>query len=172
MKKALIIFILIFFISILGYVGYGIVVKINHKNEIAENIKNIPSFNYETIEGFNFTNNDLKKSPSIFIYFNSECDFCNEEAKMIKENIDKFKNTQILFVSFEEKEKIKQFATQHKLLDYDNVSFLCDSKATFATTFDVKSLPCLVLYDENNILIDKIKGQIKADVLLKKMNLE
>ena len=91
---------------------------------------------------------------------------------MIKENIDKFKNIQILFVSFEDKTTIQQFATKHKLLDYDNVSFLCDSKATFAITFDVKSLPCLVLYDKNQQLVEKIKGQIKAEVLIKKLNLE
>jgi peroxiredoxin len=173
MKKILKITIPILFLSVLGYVGYKIVTQINHKKDVAENIKTIPVFSYETTDNKVFTNNDLENNKqTTFVYFNTECEFCNEEAKMIKENIEKFKNTQILFISFEDKTIIKEFATQHQLLDYDNVSFLCDSKATFAITFDVKSLPCLVLYDKNQQLIEKIKGQIKAEVLIKKLNLE
>lgn len=173
MKKNIKFIIPFLFIVVLGFVVYKIADKINHKKEVAENIKQIPNFSYEKNNGTLFTNKDLKKEiPVIFVYFNTECEFCNEEANMIKENIDKFKNTQILFISFEDKAIINSFASQHKLLEYDNVYFLCDSKTSFASTFDVNSLPCLVLYDKNQQLIEKIKGQIKAEVLIKKLNLE
>jgi peroxiredoxin len=169
MKKILKTTIPILFLFVLGYVGYKIASKINHKKEVAENIKTIPVFSYETIDGLHYTNENLVLSKAtIFVYYNSECDFCNHEAEMIQQNIDKFKNAQILFVSFEDKQKIKKFATQHKLLNYDNVHFLCDSKGTFAATFDVKSLPCLVLYDKNRQLIEKIKGQVKIETILEK----
>lgn len=172
MKKILKITIPILFLLVLGFVGYKIVTQINHKKEVAENIKTIPVFSYETIENKTFTNDNLKNNQAtIFVYYNSECEFCNHEAQMIQQNIAKFKNVQILFVSFEEATTIKQFATQHQLLNYDNVSFLCDSKATFAITFDVKSLPCLVLYDKNQQLIEKIKGQVKAETILKKLGI-
>ena len=150
--------------------GYKVVSKINHKKEVAENIKKLPKFEYQNINGGLFTNANLKENtPLLFVYYNSECDFCNEEAKMIKENLAEFKNTQILFISFEKNEKIKQFANNHQLDTYDNVTFLCDSKATFATTFDVKSLPCLVLYDKDKNLIEKIKGQTKVETIIKKL---
>ena len=55
-----------------------------------------------------------------------------------------------------------------KLLHYDNIYFLSDSKISFATTFDVKSMPCLVLYDKDNNLIEKIKGQVKIETVLEK----
>lgn len=172
MKKILKVVLPLFFIAVLSYFGYQIFSKIQHKKEVAENIKTIPNFEYENIKASKFTNTNLKANSSkLFIYYNSECDFCNEEAKMIKENITQFKNTQIIFISFEETEKIKQFATIHQLNSYDNVTFLCDSKATFATTFDVKSLPCLVLYDKDNYLIEKIKGQTKAETLINKLGI-
>lgn len=152
--------------------GYKVVSKINHKKEVAENIKKLPKFEYQNINDGLFTNANLKENtPLLFVYYNSECDFCNEEAKMIKESLAEFKNTQILFISFEKNEKIKQFAKNHQLDTYDNVTFLCDSKATFATTFDVKSLPCLVLYDKDKNLIEKIKGQIKGENLIKKLGI-
>ncbi|KIA98045.1 hypothetical protein OA93_11360 [Flavobacterium sp. KMS] len=171
MKSTIKIILLITFIGILLFLGYLIVSQINHKKEIAQNIKSIPEFSYQDIKGGIFTNQKLKKeTATIFIYFNTDCEFCHEEAKMIKENMERLSNFQLIFVSFEKPENIKIFAQKHQLTTYDNVYFLCDNKVTFASTFDIKSLPCLVLYDKEQNLIEKIKGQTKIDVLIKKMN--
>lgn len=173
MKKNLKILIPILFIGAFGYFGYQIYSKIQHKKEVAEHIKTIPKFEYQNIKGGNFTNKDLEEdTPTLFIYYNSECDYCNEETKMIKQNIGKLTEFQLCFISFEKPEQIKTFANKYQLNTYDNVHFLCDSKVTFATTFDVKSLPCLVLYDKNKKLIEKIKGQVKVETILKKLNAE
>ena len=40
---------------------------------------------------------------------------------------------------------------------------------SFRSTFDINSLPCMVLYDKDKKLIEKIKGQIKVEALLKKL---
>ena len=171
MKKQLKIIIPIVFVGMFGYFGFQIFTKIQHKKEVAENIKTIPKFEYQNINGGVFTNENLKKAtPTLFIYFNSECEFCNEEAQMIKENIEKFSQVQLVFISFEKPDLIKAFATKYKLTTYDNVTFLSDTKVTFAATFDVKSLPCLVLYDQNQKLIEKIKGQVKAQTIINKFN--
>ncbi|CAA9198802.1 peroxiredoxin family protein [Flavobacterium collinsii] len=173
MKKKLKIILTISFICILAFFTYQIVIKINHKKEAAENIKTIPEFSYKNINGGFFTNRDIKiNTPTLFIYFNSECEYCNEEAKMIKENAEKFQNVQLIFVSFEKLELIKTFVTKHQLTSYDNIHFLCDNKVTFSATFDVKSLPCLVLYNKNQKLVEKIKGQTKTEILLKKLTSE
>lgn len=74
-----------------------------------------------------------------------------------------------MFISFEKPEIIKGFASNYQLNNYPNVHFLADTNITFATTFDVKSLPCLVLYDKNQKLIEKIKGQTKTETLIKKL---
>jgi peroxiredoxin len=170
MKKYLKIIIPLIFISLLTFLGYQIVTKINHKKEVAANIKNIPTFNYQNINGEQFSNNNLKvDTPTLFIYFNSECEYCNEETKMIQERIEQFTPNQLVFVSFEKVKKIESFAKKYNLQNYDNIHFVCDTKVTFATTFDVQSLPCLVLYDKNQQLIEKIKGQTKVEVLLKKL---
>jgi len=173
MKKYLKTIILLVFIGSACYLGYQIISKINHKKEVTQNIKTIPQFSYQDVNKKPFTNKNLKKeTPVIFIYFNTDCDYCNEETQMIKENIDKFKNFQLIFISFENLQKIKNFSQHHQLLNYDNVHFLHDSKVTFATTFDVSSLPYIVLYDKNQNLIEKIKGQTKPENLIKKLNIE
>lgn len=156
-------------IGLLVFMGYKVISKINHKNEVAQNIKTVPVFSYENIKGGIFTNKDLKEIPTLFIYFNSECEYCNEETQMIKKNGEKLKDFQLVFISFEKSDLIKAFATKYQLTTYDNVHFLSDTKASFATTFDVQSLPCLVLYDKNQHLIEKIKGQTKVETIVKKL---
>ena len=169
MKKTLKIILPILVISLLAFMGYKVVSKINHKKQVAENIKKMPAFSYFTLENKIFTNENLEEGkPTLFIYFNSECDFCNHEAEMVQQNIEQLKAIQVVFISYEPIEKIKQFATKFKLLNHANISFLSDSKISFATTFDVTSMPCLVLYDKENNLIEKIKGQVKIETVLNK----
>ena len=170
MKNQLKIIIPILFIGVFAYFGYQIYSKIQHKKEVAEHIKTIPTFEYQNIKGGNFTNENLKKdTPTLFIYFNSECDFCNHEAEMVQQNIEQIKAIQVVFISFEPIEKIKQFAIKYNLLNHANITFLSDSKITFATAFDVNSMPCLVLYDKENNVIEKIKGQVKIETVLEKL---
>ena len=170
MKKIQKIVIPILIISFLAFMSYKVVSKINHKKQVAENIKKMPDFSYATLEKKVFTQKNLEEGkPTLFIYFNSECDFCNHEAEMVQQTLDKLKDIQVVFISYEPVEKIKQFAAKFKLLNHDNIYFLSDSKISFATTFDVKSIPCIVLYDKGNNLIEKIKGQIKIEKVLEKL---
>lgn len=172
MKKNLKIIVPILFICVLGFFGVQIFTKIQHKKEVAENIKTIPKFEYQNIKGGVFSNANLKKdTPTLFVYFNSECEFCNEEAQMINANIQQLSAFQLVFISFEKPTLIKAFAAKHQLNSFNNVTFLSDSKVGFATTFDVKSLPCLVLYDKNQKLIEKIKGQTKVETIIKKLGM-
>ncbi|SHG10519.1 AhpC/TSA family protein [Flavobacterium segetis] len=122
MKKYLKIFIPLVFLSLLSFMGYKIVTKINHQKEVAANIKTIPAFKYQNLNGESFSNKNLKMdTPTLFIYFNSECEYCNEEAQMIKEHINAFNPFQLVFVSFEQPTKIASFAKKHNLLNYDNI---------------------------------------------------
>ena len=167
MKKYLKILLPLLFLGVLGYFGNQIVTKINHKKEIANNIKIMPSFTYQDVKGNTFTNKNLNPNmATVFFYYNSDCDFCNHEAQMVQKNMAKFKNYQLVFVSFEKPAKVKTFAQQYKLDICDNVTFAVDTQLTFASTFDVKSLPSIVIYDENNALVKQLKGQVKPEKII------
>lgn len=167
MKKFLKIIIPILILGAIAFMGYKLIRKINYKKEVAENIKTIPAFSYLTIDGKVFSNKDLKENiPTVFLYFNSECEHCQSEAEQIRDNIEKFANAQLVFISFEEPKKITAFATKYKLDHYDTITFLYDKQVSFATTFDVNYLPSVVIYDKNKKLIKKIKGEVKIEKIL------
>lgn len=171
MKKSLGIILVLLFSGVCIFLGYSIISKINYKKEVQKHIKTIPKFSFLNLEGQPFTHKNLKKGiPVIFIYFNTECEYCHEEASMIEQYRDRFKDFQLLFISFEKPEKIRKFSQHYKLDHYDHVHFLFDSQAAFASAFDAQSLPCIILYDKNHNLIDKIKGQVRPENLFKKLN--
>jgi peroxiredoxin len=170
MKKILKIILPVIILGAITIMGFKVITKINHKKEIAEHIKMIPPFSYPTINGEKFTNKDLKENTStVFLYFNSECEHCQNEAMQIQENLAKFKNSQLVFISFEQSSKIAGFAENYKLNHHDNITFLCDPQVSFSITFDVTSLPTLIIYNKNGRLVEKIKGLTKVETILKNL---
>lgn len=141
--------------------------KIQHKKEIAQNIVMLPAFSFTDLQGNAFTNAHLNPNwATVFVYFNSECDYCLHEAQSIRENLTRFHNTQFVFVSTETTENIKQFAEMQQLLGAENVLFVQDSDLVFTKKFDVNSIPYSLIYNNQNELLYRHKGQIKAETIL------
>ena len=168
MKKNIKIFLPLIVLFILMYTGYCMIKLSRQQKNKTERITHIPPFELKNIQGELFTNAELKEGvPVMFFYFNSECDFCQAEIKDIVTNIKKFEGIQLVFVSFEPIQKIITFQATHKLDIYDNVVFLSDYRNTFSETFDVKTLPSSLVYNENGILVSRNNGAVKVNYLLK-----
>jgi len=168
MKKQLKLIIALIIVSIIGFLGYSIYGKLNHKKEVAERIKTVPAFSFKTLDGNLFTNKNLDETkPKLFIYFNSDCEFCQSEAESIHKQLDNLKSVQLIFVSYEASDKIKAFAIHYQLSNIENNIFLEDSKSDFAKLFEAKSIPFMLLYSKENQLIQKFNGVTKVENILK-----
>ena len=172
MQKKLILFIVIIgVLSLLSYLGYNIVTKAKEKNEIAKQLQTIPNFELLTLNQKPFINDNLEENlNTIFIYFNSECDFCQHEAQSISDNLDKFKEVQFVFVSTEPIATIQQFSEQYNLNNEQNITFLYDNLDIFPSRFDATSIPYILIYNSNQKLIKKHKGQLNAKGILRALN--
>lgn len=167
-KKTILIIVLIGVFGLLSYLGFNVISKAKEKNQIAKQLETIPEFEFLTLAQKPFTKANLKpKTNTIFIYFNIECDFCQHEAQSISDNLDNFKNVQFIFVSTEPIEIIKQFSEQYNLNNKQNITFLYDNLSTFSSQFDANSIPYLLIYDQNQKLIKKHKGQLNAKGILR-----
>jgi len=142
-----------------------------YKNQVAKTLQTIPKFSFKTLENEEFTNTNLKSNTAtVFIYFNSECDFCQHEAQSISEHLEQFKEIQLLFVSTEDIETIKAFAKTYNLLTQQNITFLHDSTYTFSNRFDANAIPYILIYNKSQELVKKHKGQLNPDAILKLIN--
>lgn len=170
-KKYSLIIIIIALVSTVTYLGYNILTKAKQKNKIAKQIQTIPEFELQTLDSIPFTNANLKLNVNtIFIYFNSECDFCQHEAKSISDNLNEFKTVQFVFISIEDIDIIKQFSIKYKLNNKPNITFLYDNSSAFTTQFGAQSIPYILIYDSNQKLIKKHKGQLNANGILRALN--
>jgi peroxiredoxin len=167
MKKSLKTLILLAVVLLLFYLGYGVVSKINNKSNVELALQQIPEFSFNTLQNTMFSKVNLKlKKATIFIYFNSECDYCQHEAQSISASISKFQDVQLLFVSTEAIDTIKNFAKTYNLLHQPNITFLNDTTDTFSSRFDATSIPYVLIYDAQQQLVKKHKGQLKAEAIL------
>jgi len=167
-KQKIIIVVIIGLFSLLLYLGYNVITKSKEKNRIAKQLQTIPKFELKTLNDIPFANSNLKPNIStIFIYYNSECDFCHHEAESISRNLNEFENVQFIFVSTENIDTIKQFSEKHKLDNQAIITFLYDSDYQFTTQFNAQSIPYVLIYNKNKKLIKKHNGQLNANGILR-----
>ncbi|AOR27661.1 redoxin [Formosa sp. Hel1_33_131] len=167
-KKLIFFIVVIGVLGLLSYLGYNIIIKAKEKKAIAEQLQTIPEFEFFTLEQQPFTKADLKPNlNAIFIYFNSDCDFCHYEAQNISDNLDSFKNVQFVFVSTESIEVIQNFSKQYNFYNQQNITFLYDNNSLFSSQFDATSIPYVLIYDKNQELIKKHKGQLNVKGVLR-----
>ena len=170
-KNSLKIVLFLIILSLISYLVYNVVSKTQKKHIITNRIKTIPEFDFTTLDKTKFKKGDLKPNiTTVFLYFNSECDYCQYEAQSISNNIDKFKNIQLIFVSTEPIEKIKTFSDQYNLNNKPHITFLYDGTDNFSSQFNATSIPFTLIYDENQNLIKAHKGQLNAIGILQIIN--
>jgi ahpC/TSA family len=162
-KKVIIVVVVLFLVVM----GVQVLKKLQHKEQVQQALAILPEFSFCTLEGASFTNAQLPQNNKIvFIYFNTECEYCFYETKDISEQLERFKATTLLLVSNEKKEAIKAFAIKQNLQDKSQVIFLQDSTYTFAKQFEANSIPYILVYDAQGKLLLRHKGQIRAEKLL------
>lgn len=170
-KKIIIFIVVIGVVGLLSYFGYNIITKTKAKNAIAQQLQTLPDFEFKTLEQQPFSKVNLNANlNTVFIYFNSECDFCQHEAQSISDNVSSFNHAQFLFVSTESIATITQFSEYYKLDNQQNITFLYDNLNTFTSRFDAGSIPYILIYDKNQKLIKRHKGQLNAKGILKILN--
>ncbi len=156
------------FICFMTFMGMVMISKMKEKNKIEKKLMNIPEFNLLQLDGSNFSNLDLLLNKStVFIYLDSECEYCQEETQSISDNLNDFSNVQLIFISKEPINKIQQFSEQYNLNNKQNITFLYDNLDAFSIRFDANSIPYILIYDKNQKLIKKHKGQLNAKGILR-----
>lgn len=128
----------------------------------------MPSFAFETLQGDSFTENNLDYCVGyLLIYFNSECENCIKELRLIDKSIDKFQNTQIVFISTQSREDIITLIQEYQLFSRSNVRVLFDVEYEFANLFKASSYPTIFVFDYEKKLVERIDHPIGIKSLLK-----
>ncbi len=125
----------------------------------------IPAFNIRKVpDSSSFTNNMLQKGkPTILVFFDPDCDHCQEATKNFTAKIDRFKDVQILMVTIYEFSRIKKFYKDYKLADFPNITLTRDAVFDLPKFYQVSSIPDVYVYDKNGKLMQHYKKDIPVD---------
>lgn len=160
-------------VGLLGFLGYKVFTKIQDKKETASLTETLPEFALTDLAGQMFTNSDLKANKTVLlIFFNTNCEYWQYEARDIQENLSDFKDAHLVFISSQEITETKSFSKSYQLYNYDNVYFLHDQGAALADAVEANSIPYMLVYDKEHNLLNRFKGQTRASNLLELINVK
>jgi thiol-disulfide isomerase/thioredoxin len=106
-----------------------------------------------------FTKEDLnKKTAVLYMLFNPDCDHCKKETEDILQNIDKFKNIQIIMATFMSFHMMKDFYDRFDLSKYENIVVGQDENYFLPPFYMARNLPFLALYNKKHELLTVFEG--------------
>ena len=128
----------------------------------------IPEFTvYKAPDSTAFTRNDLKKKTNtIFMIFSPDCEYCQRETELLLKNINEFKNTQIVMITYLPYNEMIKFYHIYKIADFPQITIARDTKFFFPVFFKVRNLPSLFVYNKKGNFKKAFEGDVKPDTLL------
>ena len=146
----------------LAYMGFGIIHRLKKKEFVKGAISSI---SFEKVEFLG--DNSLNKNRAILILFHPDCDFCQTDAEMIRKEIVLFREEQLLFVSYDNKNAISNFSQVYNLDNYPNVHFAYMDIETMLERYGNVRFPTFLAYNEYGELVKKWVGLTKPQEILK-----
>ncbi|MGW8122729.1 TlpA family protein disulfide reductase [Roseivirga echinicomitans] len=107
-----------------------------------------------------------EKGDIILVLFHPSCDFCQTDAQFVKEQIDQFKNIDLIWVSYDNKDSIAQFSKTYELDNLENVHFAYMDIEVMLERYGNVKFPTFLAYDKNGALLQKFVGVTKPEELL------
>lgn len=111
---------------------------------------------------------DLKKDkPVMLIYFAPDCPHCQKMIKDMKPVMDKFKNIQMLMITFTDIRMVKTFENDYGLKAYPNFTLGTEGYTyTVQRYYQLKHTPYVALYGKNGKLVQAFEKQPEVSDLL------
>lgn len=156
MRKKIAILLVIIVFSLLGWMGYSSVQKLDEKKE-REVLANSLSSMFESLN----VDAEIPEGSTLLMYFNSECEHCQWEIKQLSKNIDEFSGINIAFVSLELTDSAFLFLKKHTLQQF----FIETRPENIMSTFK-GGVPQIFIY-KGDKLQQKFRGEVKIETLLK-----
>ena len=107
-----------------------------------------------------------QNKPTVIIYFNTDCDHCQDEATQIIANKNVFANVQFVFISTEPIPLLKAFKEKYNI-NGANFYIGRDQKYILPAFYNVRYTPFVAVYDAKQTLVKVYEGGAKWQALQK-----
>ncbi|MDP4284249.1 MAG: redoxin domain-containing protein [Bacteroidota bacterium] len=133
----------------------------------------IPEFTiYKAPDSTAFTREDLhKRKATVIMVFSPDCGHCQNETNMLIKNINRFKNTQIIMVTYLPYSEMMKFYSIYKIANYPQITMGRDTKYFFPIFFKIQNLPSIFVYDKKGNFKQKFEGDVNPEKILEELQL-
>lgn len=146
------------------FIIYHFVDNYQEKKTTVKHIETLPAFSLESTESVVFTEKGLHaQSWKVFVFFNSECHYCQSEATQLKELQSTIEGIEFIWISSEEKESLLAFQNEYGL---DDFVFLQDPYDRLALEWGISTTPQFLIYTPMGALFKNHKGAYRIDKLI------
>ncbi|MFD0940163.1 peroxiredoxin family protein [Pedobacter boryungensis] len=150
------------------FLSYSIFKKIKVIDENKILGERLPDFEFFLMNNQSFMRNNIPKDRYlIFIYFSTDCEYCEHEAEEIGRKINQIKTAHILFVSPDKSSEINSFSSKYKIDNHRSILLLQDKYKIFSKRFGTSVFPSMYIYNDNQKLVKKFLKQVPVDSLFK-----
>ncbi len=170
-KKILAVSLILLIASLAGWMIFSSVNRLKKKAALAAAISEMPGFVFLDMDSSSVSvDKGFTDKALIMIYFNSKCDYCREEAHAISDHIELFNGMELLFLSREPLDAIRNFAAERGLSNHENISFGKINGVVANDILGVNTTPQLYIYNRSGQLTKQFKGETKIETIVKYAN--
>jgi hypothetical protein len=139
------------------------------ENKALSGIKILPKFRLVSLDGARIVNSENISAgkPSVFFYFDPECDHCQKETKEIIEHRERLKKVRFYLFSSATIEEIQNFSKYYGLDTLTNFFVGRDYEYSFYNVFLPSTIPYMAVYDHRNNLSKIYNGEADISSLIK-----
>jgi peroxiredoxin len=119
----------------------------------------LPDFTLLKADSSYFYQNELIiNTPTVFVYFNTDCDHCQQEAKAMVDSATYLMKVQVVFVSNENIKDVIKFAKDYGLNNHKSFAVTTDINNDIYRFFEPNFAPFVVIYDKKGQFIKTFEG--------------
>ena len=119
----------------------------------------LPNFKAQMTDGTVLEKSSMHfDKPLVFVYFSPDCEHCQLFTKDLVKNINSFKGSNILMLSFMPIETVKKYQTDYKLEAYSNIKLGTEIPIfTFRNYYRLQQTPFIGLFNKKGKLVKSYK---------------
>ena len=131
----------------------------------------LPSFKIMMTNGQYFSASDLsKKEPVVLIYFSPDCEHCQKLMTEVFKNINKFKHSQLVLITFKPIDDLRGFERQYHTANYSFIKSGTEGNTFFIRYYyKLATTPFTALFDKKGNLIVSYRKETPVNELLKQL---
>lgn len=164
LRRALAGIILFLFLSITAWLIY-----VALRPDVLPLGASMPALDYRSSNGHKTFAPDSSQSTMI-VHFHSNCKYCKYQLTLFNENLERFSDSRLIFMTIEEDFLQKNEMNAWPILKTAQNVFWCEvDQKHFEDSFGSLAVPSIFIFDKFGTLVSKIRGEAKLEKISKEL---